>query len=33
MIDLEISEVRKFTKIIAPTADFEALLTFYNDNQ
>lgn len=31
MIDFEISEVRKFTKMMAPTADFETSFTFYYD--
>lgn len=31
MIDYEISEIRIFTKIIAPTADFDSSFTFYYD--
>ena len=31
MIDFEISEVRKWTKMMAPTADFETAFTFYYD--
>ena len=31
MIDFEISEVRKFTKMMAPMADFETSFTFYYD--
>ncbi|RXG18306.1 hypothetical protein DSM03_101988 [Leeuwenhoekiella aestuarii] len=31
MIDFEISEVRKFTKMMAPTADFDSTFTFYYD--
>jgi len=31
MIDLEISEIREFTKMLAPTADFDSSFTFYYD--
>jgi hypothetical protein len=31
MIDLEISEIREFTKMLAPTADFDSVFTFYYD--
>jgi len=31
MIDFEISQIRTFTKMIAPTADFESAFTFYYD--
>ena len=31
MIDFEISEIRKFNKIVAPTADFDGAYTFYYD--
>ena len=31
MIDFEISEIRKFTKMLAPTADFDSAFTFYYD--
>lgn len=31
MIDLEISKIRKLTKMIAPTADFDSSFTFYYD--
>lgn len=31
MIDFEISQVRQFTKMLAPTADFETSFTFYYD--
>ncbi len=31
MIDFEISEIREFNKIIAPTADFDSKYTFYYD--
>lgn len=31
MIDFEISEIRKLTKTIAPTADFDSSFTFYYD--
>jgi hypothetical protein len=31
MIDYEISDIRKFTKMAAPTADFDGAFTFYYD--
>jgi len=31
MIDFEISEIRTFTKMLAPTADFDSIFTFYYD--
>jgi hypothetical protein len=31
MIDYEISDIRKFTKMVAPTADFDGAFTFYYD--
>jgi len=31
MIDFEISQIRQFTKMLAPTADFETPFTFYYD--
>lgn len=31
MIDFEISYIRKFNKIVAPTADFDSAYTFYYD--
>lgn len=31
MIDYEISDIRKFTKMVAPTADFDGAYTFYYD--
>ncbi|WP_286912524.1 DUF3800 domain-containing protein [Flavobacterium sp. UBA4197] len=31
MIDYEISEIRMFTKMVAPTADFDGTFTFYYD--
>ena len=31
MSDFEIGEIRKFTKMLAPTADFDAVLSFYYD--
>lgn len=31
MIDFEISQVRQFTKMLAPTADFDTSFTFYYD--
>ena len=31
MSDFEIGEIRKFTKMLAPTADFDAALSFYYD--
>jgi len=31
MIDYEISDLRKFTKMVAPTADFDGAYTFYYD--
>lgn len=31
MIDFEISDIRKFNKIVAPTADFDSAYTFYYD--
>lgn len=31
MIELEISDIREFTRIVAPTADFDGAFTFYYD--
>lgn len=31
MIDIEIKEIRMFTKMVAPTADFDGAFTFYYD--